>query len=87
MAAAFRVVVADRKDVEVVTIVCPECGAELSIAIQTAGIPESCPSCQMQYTKVMVDGLVALGRFHRNAAIAEEQIGKSIFRFAIKDKA
>ena len=51
MAAAYRVVVAERKEIAEVTIVCPECGAELSIAIETAGVPESCPSCQMRYTK------------------------------------
>jgi hypothetical protein len=85
MTAAYRVVVAERKEVAEITIVCPECGAALSIEVETAGVPESCPSCQMRYTKTMVDGLVALGRFHRNATIAEEQIGKPIFRFAIKE--
>jgi hypothetical protein len=87
MTAAYRVVVAERKEMAQVTIVCPECSAELSIAVETAGVPESCPSCQMRYTKMMVDGLVALGRFHRDATIVEEQIGKPIFRFAIKEKA
>jgi hypothetical protein len=84
MTAAYRVVVADRKDVEAVTIVCPECGAELSLMAMTARLPEYCPSCQMRYKVPMVDALAALGRFHRAAATAEEIEGKPIFKFSIK---
>jgi hypothetical protein len=86
MAAAFRVVVADRKDVEVVTIVCPECRAELSLTIATARVPEYCPSCQMIYRLPIQEALSALGRFQRAAATAEEVWGKPIFRFSIKQE-
>jgi hypothetical protein len=84
MTAAYRVVVADRKDVEVLTIVCPECSAELSLTIATARVPEYCPSCQMIYRLPIGEALSALGRFQRAAATAEQNEGKSIFRFSIK---
>jgi predicted RNA-binding Zn-ribbon protein involved in translation (DUF1610 family) len=84
MTAAYRVVVADRKDVEVVTIVCPECGAELSLKIATARLPEYCPSCQLVFRIPIPEALSALGRFQRAAATAEETWGKPIFKFSIK---
>lgn len=84
MTAAYRVVVAERKDIAVVTIVCPECGSEVSLAMETARIPESCPSCEMVYRLPVRDALAALGRFHRSAATAEEHAEKPIFRFQIK---
>jgi hypothetical protein len=84
MTAAYRVVVAERKDIAVVTIVCPECGSEVSLAIESARVPEFCPSCEMVYRLPVKDALAALGRFHRSAATAEEHAEKLIFRFQIK---
>jgi hypothetical protein len=84
MTAAFRVVVAEHKDIAVVTLVCPDCGSEVSLTIATARAPEYCPSCQARYRVPISDALAALGRFHRSAATAEETEGKPIFRFSIK---
>ncbi len=84
MTAAYRVIVAERRDVEVVTLVCPECGAEVSLNIATARVPEYCPSCQMIYRIPIQEALAALGRFQRTATTAEQNEGKSIFRFSIK---
>ena len=84
MTAAYRVVVADRKDIEVLTLVCPECGSEVSLAIATAGIPEYCPSCQRPYRPPIGDALAAMSRFQRTATTAEQKEGKPIFRFSIK---
>jgi predicted RNA-binding Zn-ribbon protein involved in translation (DUF1610 family) len=80
---SYRAVVAG-KDIEVVTLVCPECGAEVSLKIQSARVPEYCPSCQMIYRVPIGEAIAALGRFHRAAATAEENEGKSIFRFSIR---
>lgn len=79
-----RAVVAERKDIAVVTVECPECGSEVSLSIETARVPESCPSCQATYRLPTKEALAALGRFHRAAATAEENEGKPIFRFSIK---
>ena len=84
MAAAYRVVVAERKDIEVVTVACAECGAELSLTIATARVPEYCPSCQIIYPIPIGEALAALGRFQRCAATAEQHAGKPIFRFSIR---
>lgn len=84
MTAVYRVVVADRKDMAVATVVCAECGSEVSIAMETARAPEYCPSCQKPYEHPIIDALVALGRFHRAAATAEQHTGKPVFRFSIK---
>jgi hypothetical protein len=81
---AYRAVVAERKDIEAVTLVCPECGSEVSLCIQKARIPEYCPSCQMVYRLPISEALAALGRFHRAAATAEENEGKPIFKFQIR---
>jgi hypothetical protein len=84
MTAAYRVVVAERKDIATVTVVCPECEAEVSLKIATAKVPEYCPSCEMRYRLPIGEALAALGRFHRSAATAEETEGKPVFRFSIK---
>ena len=84
MTAAYRVVVADRKDIGTVTLVCSECGSEVSLSIETARVPEYCPSCQMQYNLPMREAMAALGRFHRSATAAEEIAAKPVFRFSIK---
>jgi|SRR5271156_1297825 len=81
---SYLAVVAERKDINVVTLGCPECGSEVSLDIQTARVPEYCPSCQMVYRVPIQEALAALGRFHRAAATAEEHEGKNIFRFTIK---
>lgn len=84
MTAAYRAVVADRKDVQVITIVCEDCGAEISVDAISAKMPYWCPSCERQYDQNVRDALAALGRFHRLGAAAEEHAKKSIFRFTIK---
>ncbi len=86
MAAAFRVVVAERKEISVVTLICSECAAELSLSIATARVPEYCPSCQMRYRVPIQEALAALGRFHRTASAAEEMEGKPVFRFSIRQE-
>jgi DNA-directed RNA polymerase subunit RPC12/RpoP len=84
MTAAYRAVVAERKDIAVVTVICEDCGAGVSVDIRTAGVPYACPSCGKGYNENTTTALTALGRFHRAAATAEEQAGKPIFRFDIK---
>ena len=84
MTAAYRVVVAERKEIAIVTVICEECSVEVSVDVGTAGIPHSCPSCGKGYNENATTALTALGRFHRSAATAEEQAGKPIFRFTIK---
>ena len=81
---AYRVVTAERKDIIIVTIICDECGSEVSINIETAKIPDACPSCSKAYGEKTASALAALGRFHRDAATAESHSGKPIFRFNIK---
>jgi DNA replicative helicase MCM subunit Mcm2 (Cdc46/Mcm family) len=84
MSAAYRVVTAERKEIAVVTIICEGCGSEVSVNAGTAKAPYACPSCELNYGQTVMEALVALGRFHRSAAAAEEHSGKPIFRFAIK---
>ena len=84
MSAAYRVVVAERKEIEAVTVICGECGAEVSVKAGTAKAPYACPSCGLDYGQNVLEALTALGRFHRFAATAEGHSGKAIFRFAIK---
>jgi hypothetical protein len=86
MTAAYRVVVAERKDIAAITLICAECGAELSLTMETARVPEYCPSCQMIYGLAAREALVAFGRFHRAAATAEEHAEKPVFRFTIKQE-
>lgn len=80
----YRVVTAERKDIIMVTIICDECGSEVSVNIETAKIPDACPSCSKAYGEKTASALAALGRFHREAATAESYCGKPIFRFNIK---
>ena len=75
---------AERSDIEVVTLVCPECESEVALKIETARVPEFCPSCQMAYPVTVKEALAALGRFHRAGATAEGHAGKPLFRFSIK---
>lgn len=84
MTAAYRVVVAERKDIASVTVVCEDCGSEVSVSTATAKIPHWCPSCERQYDENVREALTALGRFHRLGAAAEEHAGKPIFRFNIR---
>jgi hypothetical protein len=91
---AYHVVVAERKDLAVVTIVCPnpKCGAATSIDVsrqqelmdKSAGkIPESCPSCDESFGHEAVAALRSLAAFHRGAIAAEGNKGPT-FRFEIK---
>ncbi len=84
MAAAYRAVVAERKDIVVVTIGCEKCGSEVSVNSETAVVPVACPSCGREYDGNATAALVSLGRFHKAANAAETQAGKPIFRFQIK---
>ena len=84
MAAAYRVLVAERKDIATVTVICPECGSEVSLAVEMARIPNACPSCTRPYGENVNAALAGIGRFHREAATAEEHAGKPIFRFSVK---
>jgi transposase-like protein len=84
MAAAYRVVVAERKEIATITIICPDCTAEVSVDAQTARIPFACPSCSKDFSDQLREALNSLGRFHRLAATEEGHAGKPLFRFSIK---
>jgi hypothetical protein len=81
---AYRVVVAERKEILVVSILCGECGCEISIDAGAARVPSRCPSCERRYSPHIMSALEALGTFHRDAATAEEQSKKPVFRFHIR---
>jgi len=85
MSAAYRVVIAERKDIEVLTVVCPECEAEVSLKAATARMPEFCPSCGRPYSIPVAEALAAFGRFQRTATTAEQNSEKPIFRFSIRE--
>jgi hypothetical protein len=84
MTAAYRVLIAERNDIATVTVICPECGSEVSLVVEKARIPDACPSCTRPYGEKVSAALAGFGRFQREAATAEEHAGKSIFRFSIK---
>jgi hypothetical protein len=84
MTAAYRVLVAERKDIATVAVICPECGSEVSLVVEKARIPDACPSCTRPFEECVKVALAALARFHREAATAEEHTRKPIFRFSIK---
>lgn len=84
MTAAYRVLVAERKDIGTVTVVCAECSAEVSFDARTARVPLACASCGREYGENTREALTAFGRFHRFAATVEEHAGKPIFQFSIK---
>ncbi len=84
MAAAYRAVVAERKDIAVVTVVCGNCSSEVSINAETAPIPVACPSCGREYEGDITAALVSLGRFHKMAKVAEGKDSKTSFRFNIR---
>jgi hypothetical protein len=84
MTAAYRVLVAERKDIATVAVICPECRSEVSLAVERVRIPDACPSCARPYGESVNAALAGLGRFHREAATAEEHAGKPVFRFSIK---
>ena len=84
MAAAYRVVVAERQDLIIVTVVCEECASEVSINSETANVPIACSSCGREFGENAKTALIAYSRFQRTARTAETQAGKAIFRFSIK---
>jgi hypothetical protein len=83
MTAAYRVVVAERKEIAMVTIIC-DCGARLAYPVETAIIPSACGSCNKLYGHNERNALAALGKFHREAAAAEASLGREVFQFEIK---
>lgn len=87
MTAAYRVVAAERKDIEIVTIICPKCASEVSVPIGTALAPEACPSCGRPYGDGVLSALAGLARFQQRAADAEQSNGKPLFRFSIRESA
>ena len=84
MAAAYRMVIAERKEIAAISVICPDCFAEVSVHAETARMPWACPSCTREYSAQLREALNALGRFHRLAAAEEEHAGKPLFRFSIK---
>ena len=84
MTAAYRVVVAERKDIATVTLVCAFCEAEVSLLIEKALAPDACPSCRKPYGDNVLSALAGLARFHQRAAEAE-QGKRSIFKFCIHE--
>ncbi len=85
MAPAYHVTIAERKDIAIVTVLCNECDTGVSLQIETARVPENCPSCGKSFSNKMQVALTALGRFHREAASEEASMGKPLFRFEIKE--
>jgi ribosomal protein S27E len=81
---AYHAVVAERKDIAMVTILCDECEAEVSIAAAAGRVPVRCPSCGKDYTPNTLLALKAFGEFQRFATTAEEHAKKPVFRFSIK---
>ncbi|MEI9977558.1 MAG: hypothetical protein WDN23_00925 [Edaphobacter sp.] len=77
-------VIAERKDVAIMTIICDKCEVEVSVKAETSVIPDACPSCLREYGKNMIEALLAFKRFHSYANTVEEQAGKSVFRLTIK---
>jgi len=84
MAAVYRVIVANREDISIITLVCDECETAVSLKVETANIPPNCTSCGRQWNENVQKALAAFGRFHREARTAETSLGKPIFRFDIK---
>jgi hypothetical protein len=87
MTAAYRVVDVERKDIETVTVVCPECGSEVSVLIATSLAPEACPSCRRPYGENVLTALAGLARFQRLGKAEEQGTGKPIFKFYIQESA
>ncbi len=81
---AYRAIVAERKDIATVTVLCEKCSSELSIDAESANIPESCPCCGREYDGEARTALTAIIRFHKSAKSAEERTGKRLFQFTIK---
>jgi len=81
---AYRVVVAERKDIAVMSIVCDECSSRISINAETASVPVNCASCGKQYSENIRTAIGGFSRFHRSAKAEEQQAGKAVFLFEIK---
>ena len=82
---AYRVTVAKRTELREVTIVCDGCGTCVVVQVETANIPDGCPSCSKAYSEEAKSALAGLARFHRDASKAEKRAGKQIFQFLIKE--
>lgn len=87
MTAAYRVVVVERKDIEVVTVICPKCASEVSVQVGTAAAPEACPSCSRPYGDGVLSALAGLARFQQRAAEVEQSAKKALFKFSIRETA
>lgn len=87
MTAAYRVLAAERKDIETVTVICADCNSEVSLLIDKAQVPYQCPSCSKPYGENVINALTALGRFQRLAIAAEQIDQKPLFRFSIRESA
>lgn len=81
---AYHAVVAERKDIAVVTILCGDCKSEVSIDAASARVPVRCPSCGSDYSPNARLALKAFGEFQRFATTAEDHAKKPVFRFSIK---
>lgn len=85
MTAAYRVVDVERKDLETVTVICPECSSQVSVLIATCLAPEVCPSCRRPYGENVLTALAGLARFQRLGKAEEHITGKPIFKFSIQE--
>lgn len=81
---AYRVTVAERKDLLVISVVCDECDTVVSLDLSKVAVPPNCSGCGKQYSEPLRKALGFFAGFLREAKIAEEQTGKGIFRFEIK---
>lgn len=81
---AYSVVVAERKDINKVTLACQFCGCEVGANLETIRIPDACPSCHKAFDDNVLGALAALEQFHLKAKTAEDKTGKTAFRFEIR---
>ena len=91
---AYRVIVAERKDLPSITVICPTCGTRTSFDrleeenLPPSGdrrrIPKHCASCESPFGDYVMDALRGLAAFYRASRAAEGKAGKPIFQFEIR---
>jgi uncharacterized CHY-type Zn-finger protein len=81
MMTAYKVTVAELKDLSEVTVVCGNCRSRLMLPTETLIAPEQCPSCNKVFDEDLRNALGSLNRF-----VVRAKQSKSAVEFAIKDK-
>ena len=77
---AYRMTIAELKDLSEVTVICRDCSMRLTLPVETGLMPERCPSCNKVFDQHLAASFTALGRFVREGKATESRI-----EFAIKD--